>query len=90
MGESRKDENLLDQNQYGRVSWWVRSPEVLPDKSIWEMSAYIYNLPEAQRESKIGYFRIPCHCVMDGHNTLVVRSENHTMTLLGVDVRVGH
>ena len=30
MGETGKGENMLDQDRYGRVYWWVRSPAVLP------------------------------------------------------------
>ena len=38
MGEAGKNEKWPGQDRYGRVYWWVRSPAVLPGKSIWEMS----------------------------------------------------
>ena len=40
------------------------------------------------RTSKIGVFNIPANTIRDGKNELVVRSENVSVTILGIDIRV--
>ena len=40
-------------------------------------------------KSKIGIFKVPCDVIRDGKNELVLRSENMSTTILGIDVQIG-
>ena len=41
------------------------------------------------RQSKIALFHVPADVIRDGRNEVIVRSENMSVTILGIDVEVG-
>ena len=45
--------------------------------------------PGSCRKSRIAVFNVPGDAITDGRNKLVVRSENVSTTILGIDVCVG-
>jgi len=50
---------------------------------------YDYERGPSCRQSKIARFNIPSSVIQDGRNELVLRSENVSTTILGIDVAIG-